>query len=100
MIQGEIWGRLPIGRARRRRWPGWVRAVPSTPIVARRARAPASLSHPPVIVIPMENDTTQLTLLETGSAVWRLDERTRETGRKGVAEARRALAVVDRRPAA
>jgi hypothetical protein len=48
----------------------------------------------------MENDTTQLTLIDTSATVWRLDERTREAGRKGVAEARRALAVAARRSAA
>ncbi len=59
-----------------------------------------SLSHPPVIVLLMENDTAQLTLIDTGSGTWRLDERTRETGRQGVADARRALAVAARQPAA
>lgn len=48
----------------------------------------------------MENDTTQLTLIEPASGAWRLDERTRETGRKGLAEARRALATAARQPAA
>ena len=48
----------------------------------------------------MENDTTQLTLIDPASEAWRLDERTREAGRKGVADARRALAVAARRPAA
>lgn len=62
--------------------------------------AQTSLSHPPVIVIDMEHDTSQLTLIDPGAAVWRLDERTRETGRQGVAEARRALAVAARHTAA
>ena len=48
----------------------------------------------------MENETTQLTLIEPGSATWQLDEVTRETGRKGVAEARRALSLAEHRPAA
>lgn len=48
----------------------------------------------------MENDTTQLTLIDTSAAVWRLDDRTREAGRKGVAEAREALALAARRTAA
>ena len=48
----------------------------------------------------MEKDTTQLTLIEPASGSWRLDERTRETGRKGVAEARQALTVAARQPAA
>jgi hypothetical protein len=60
----------------------------------------ASLSHPPVIVVDMENDTAQLTLIDTASGAWRLDERTRETGRQGVAAARRALAVAARQTAA
>jgi hypothetical protein len=60
----------------------------------------ALLSHPPVIVVLMENDTAQLTLIDTGSGAWRLDDRTRETGRQGVAAARRALAVAARQPAA
>ena len=33
----------------------------------------------------------QLTLIET-SSTWRLDERTRETGRRGIASARAVLA--------
>jgi hypothetical protein len=35
--------------------------------------------------------TDQLLLIETGEPDWRLDERTREAGRKGVEAARRAL---------
>lgn len=34
----------------------------------------------------------QLTLLETEAPVWRLDERTREVGRRGIASARAQLA--------
>jgi hypothetical protein len=33
----------------------------------------------------------QLVLLEDTSAVWRLDEHTREVGRQGIAKAREAL---------
>jgi hypothetical protein len=33
----------------------------------------------------------QLTLIETKSADWRLDERTREVGRVGLSQAREAL---------
>jgi hypothetical protein len=36
--------------------------------------------------------TRQLVLIEDREKDWRLDERTREAGRKGVAEARKALA--------
>ena len=35
--------------------------------------------------------TTQLRLLETHDTVWKLDERTREIGRRGLAQARAAL---------
>jgi hypothetical protein len=45
------------------------------------------LSHPPFIVSDMEN---QLPLIE-GSRSWKLDRRTREIGRRGVAQARAAL---------
>ena len=34
---------------------------------------------------------TQLTLLDENRRVWKLDQRTREIGRKGVADAREAL---------
>ena len=45
--------------------------------------------------------TMQLVLhLEVPDDDWRLDEHTREAGRRGVAEARRALAEVMRRSAA
>jgi hypothetical protein len=43
---------------------------------------------------------TQLALLIPDNDEWRLDERTKEAGRRGVAEARRVLAEVTRRPAA
>jgi hypothetical protein len=39
----------------------------------------------------MEHETTQLVLITEVSAEWRLDERTREVGRRGVEQARRAL---------
>jgi hypothetical protein len=35
--------------------------------------------------------TTQLRLLETHDTVWKLDERTKEIGRRGLARARAAL---------
>ncbi|MDQ3978924.1 MAG: hypothetical protein M3314_05160 [Actinomycetota bacterium] len=54
------------------------------------------LSHPPAILVNM-ND--QLVLLEDDDQQWRLDERTREIGRRGVAQARQALRQADR-PAA
>jgi hypothetical protein len=38
--------------------------------------------------------------LWTGGDDWRLDDRTREVGRRGVAEARAALAAAQRRAAA
>jgi hypothetical protein len=38
--------------------------------------------------------------LEVGEDDWRLDDHTREAGRRGVAEARRILAEVTRRSAA
>ena len=34
---------------------------------------------------------TQLTLLDDNRRVWKLDQRTREIGRKGIADAREAL---------
>ncbi len=37
----------------------------------------------------------QLALLEDTSAVWRLDEHTREVGRQGIARAREALRRAD-----
>jgi len=39
----------------------------------------------------------QLVLIHTTGADWRLDERTRETGRKGVAAAREVLRLADER---
>ncbi len=39
----------------------------------------------------------QLTLIDTGPAVWQLDARTKEIGRRGLASARAALA--EHRPA-
>ena len=46
------------------------------------------LSHPPFIVIDMDN---RLPLIDSGSRSWKLDRRTREIGRRGVAQARAAL---------
>jgi hypothetical protein len=43
---------------------------------------------------------TQLALLNQEDNDWRLDEQTREAGRRGVAEARRVLAEVMKRSAA
>jgi hypothetical protein len=49
----------------------------------------------------MDPMATQLALLlESEKDDWRLDQHTRETGRRGVAEARRALAEAMRRSAA
>lgn len=42
----------------------------------------------------------QLVLLEEDGIDWQLDERTRELGRRGVAEARKALIEATRRAAA
>ena len=55
-----------------------------------------AVSHPPVMLVTM-ND--QLVLLDDDDREWRLDERTREIGRRGVALAREALRQADR-PAA
>lgn len=44
--------------------------------------------------------TTQLVLLDPQEVDWRLDDRTRELGRRGIAEARRMLAEAARRAAA
>lgn len=46
----------------------------------------------------MENEPTQLSLIEP-VADWRLDERTREIGRRGLAEARKRLASAGREAA-
>jgi len=43
--------------------------------------------------------TRQLVLLDPAAVDWRLDEHTRQLGRQGVAEARRALAEAARRAA-
>jgi len=48
----------------------------------------------------MEDDSTQLTLIETSEREWRLDEHTRTVGRRGIEEARRALQDAARRVAA
>ena len=55
------------------------------------------MSHPLFILSDMER---QLTLLEVPERSWKLDERTREIGRKGLAEARKALADAARKHAA
>ena len=52
-----------------------------------RTASVAWLSHPLFILGPMSK---QLTLIES-PAGWRLDERTREVGRRGLAEARAKL---------
>lgn len=44
--------------------------------------------------------TSQLLLLDTRNGDWRLDERTIEVGRKGLADARAALRQAARRAAA
>jgi hypothetical protein len=44
--------------------------------------------------------TRQLVLIEERKTEWRIDERTREAGRRGVAEARKALAEAAARRAA
>ena len=64
-----------------------------------RSTGPRRLSHPPEMIPSM---TRQLELLLESSDEddWRLDEHTREAGRRGVAEARRLLAEVIRRSAA
>lgn len=55
------------------------------------------MSHPLFILSDMER---QLTLIEVPQRRWTLDERTREAGKKGIAEARKALAEAARRHAA
>ncbi|HLK42009.1 MAG TPA: hypothetical protein VKV34_01615 [Thermoleophilia bacterium] len=42
----------------------------------------------------------QLRLIDPADHDWRLDQKTRETGKKGLAEARKALAEAARRAAA
>jgi hypothetical protein len=44
--------------------------------------------------------TTQLRLLDPSPVSWKLDERTKEIGRRGLAQARAALGAVPVRPAA
>jgi hypothetical protein len=53
------------------------------------------MSHPALKMRTMES---QLTLLDPDDKTWRLDEDTREVGRRGVAAARAALEA-SRRPA-
>lgn len=48
------------------------------------------MSHPLAIVIPMAH--AQLHLLDFSDELWKLDERTIKVGRKGLANARAALA--------
>lgn len=65
---------------------------------AAPAPDPPMSSHPPEMIRHM---TRQLELLlEPEDDDWRLDEHTREAGRRGVAEARRVLAEVTKRSAA
>ena len=42
----------------------------------------------------------QLTLIEVPETAWKLDDRTRDAGKKGIAEARKALAEALRKHAA
>ena len=42
----------------------------------------------------------QLTLIEVPKKAWKLDKQTREAGKKGIAEARKALAEAQRKRAA
>jgi hypothetical protein len=55
------------------------------------------LSHPSVIITTMN---TQLVLIDDRSPDWRLDDKTREAGRKGLAQARAALQKAGQRVAA
>jgi len=48
----------------------------------------------------MEDDSTQLTLIDGPEREWRLDDRTRSVGRRGIEEARRALQEAARKTAA
>ena len=66
-------------------------------LVRTRRRFRTSLSHPPPILRDMER---QLILLADDMADWRLDNDTRERGRRGVALARAALVAASRRTAA
>ncbi len=54
------------------------------------------MSHPPTMLEPMAD---QLRLLATATNDFRLDERTKELGRAGVAAARQALAEARQRAA-
>ncbi len=56
---------------------------------AGRATGAAEDVRPPGEDVVMER---QLTLIDTTTRTWRLDERTREVGRRGIASARAALA--------
>jgi len=62
--------------------------------VGRCRAVPTLLLHPLLILPTMKN---QLTLIDRTRADWRLDEKTKELGRKGVAAAREALAEAARR---
>ncbi len=62
----------------------------------RRAKPYFAMSHPPTMMDLMAD---QLRLLDTGANDYRLDERTKELGRVGVAAARQALAEARRRAA-
>lgn len=55
------------------------------------------MSYPLFILSDMER---QLSLIEVPTTSWKLDERTREAGKKGIAEARKALAEATRKHAA
>ena len=59
--------------------------------------APTLLSHPMGKIRDMAR---QLRLLDPTEHDWRLDRSTRETGKKGLADARKALAEAARRAAA
>jgi hypothetical protein len=48
----------------------------------------------------MHSMTRQLRLIDAAEHDWRLDQKTRESGKKGLAEARTALAEAARRVAA
>lgn len=54
------------------------------------------MSHP---LFKMGDMATQLALLDTNSPSWKLDRRTREIGRRGVAQAREALRRAEAAPA-
>jgi hypothetical protein len=48
----------------------------------------------------MKDMARQLRLIDPAEHEWRLDQKTRETGKRGLAEARKALAEAARRAAA